>query len=94
MTDWLDIPVAELPKRIPAALRERLGVTERQLQIVQLMTLGKSNKEMARILGCNDRTIEAHRAQMKLRTRFKTVVELAIAADRIFREASNGIGGE
>lgn len=90
MTDWLDIPVADLPRAIPAELRARLGVTRRQLQIVQLMTRGKSNKEMARILGCHDRTIESHRTQIKLRTRFKTTVELAIAADRLFRGEARG----
>lgn len=86
MTDWLDIPVAELPRAIPAWKRGRLGVTDRQLQILQLVALGNHNKHIARILGISVRTAEAIRWQMYDRTGIRNTVQIIIAADRLFRQ--------
>jgi DNA-binding NarL/FixJ family response regulator len=84
MTDWLDIPTDDLPKALPKQKRAMLNITDRQLQILQLIVLGKSNKEIARLFNCKDRTIESHRLVM--RPRGETITQLAIRADRLFRE--------
>ena len=36
------------------------GLTRRQLQIVQLLKTGASNKEIARVLGISDGTVKVH----------------------------------
>lgn len=44
-----------------------LGLSRRQRQVLQLMTCGKANKEIARLLGIGVRTVETHRASMLLK---------------------------
>lgn len=89
MSDWLKIPVEDLPREIPAAQRELLGITERELQVLQLLCLGKSNKEIGRAINCSPRTVESHRTHIRLRTRCENVLQLAIFADRMFRQESS-----
>lgn len=86
MTDWLEIPIKDLPRAIPKQKRETLKLTRRQVQVLQLIALGKGNKEIGRVLGCHERSVEAHRFVMKLRAGCPTIIQLVIAADRLFRE--------
>jgi DNA-binding CsgD family transcriptional regulator len=86
VTDWLTIPVDDLPSAIPAEQRERLGVTERQLQVIQLLALGQQNKQISRAMGLSATTVNVMRHHIKVRMRLKSIIPLIIAADRLFRE--------
>jgi DNA-binding NarL/FixJ family response regulator len=86
MTDWLEIPAADLPKVIPATRRAMFNVTDRELQVVQCMAKGMTNKQSGRELRLSSRTIEIHRSNIKWRTGLKSIAQIIIAADRIFRE--------
>lgn len=86
MTDWLTIPIADLPKAIPRHLREKIGLTDRLLQVLQLVALGKQAKEIGPILGISYRTIEVMRQQIRQRMGIANTALLIIAADRVFRE--------
>ncbi|HEY6248783.1 MAG TPA: response regulator transcription factor [Candidatus Angelobacter sp.] len=50
--------------RCTGVKRERSSLTVREIEIVQLLAKGKSNKEVAAILGISPRTVENHRAQI------------------------------
>jgi DNA-binding NarL/FixJ family response regulator len=71
VTDWLTIPVDDLPSAIPAEQRERLGVTERQLQVIQLLALGQQNKQISRAMGLSATTVNVMRHHIKVRMRLK-----------------------
>jgi two-component system nitrate/nitrite response regulator NarL len=85
MTDWLDIPVDALPKAIPEAQRKTLGITPRELQIVQCLAKGMVAKEIAHLLQMSFRTVEIHVREIKLRTGIDTRAGIIITADRLFR---------
>jgi two-component system nitrate/nitrite response regulator NarL len=74
MTDWLDIPVDALPKAIPKEQRKALGITPRELQVVQCLTKGMVAKEIAHLLQMSFRTVEIHVREIKRRTGIKTKV--------------------
>ena len=66
-----------------AALRERdrirarfASLTPRELEVLQLMTLGKPNKVMAAELGLSQRTVEIHRAHVMDKTGVSSVAQL------------------
>jgi DNA-binding NarL/FixJ family response regulator len=42
-------------------------LSEREKQVLKLLTEGKSNEEAAQALGIGKRTVEAHRARLMLR---------------------------
>lgn len=58
------------PESAPAIL------TTREAEIVQLLAEGKSNKEIANILGISSRTVENHRAQIMQKLGLKSFSEL------------------
>jgi FixJ family two-component response regulator len=45
-------------------VRRRASLTPREAEVIALMLVGKSSKEIARALGGSSRTIEAHRASV------------------------------
>jgi DNA-binding NarL/FixJ family response regulator len=51
-------------------------ISERELQIVQLLVDGRSNKEVATALGISSKTVEAHRAAIMRKLRLKTFSDL------------------
>ncbi|HLJ30444.1 MAG TPA: response regulator transcription factor [Candidatus Angelobacter sp.] len=51
-------------------------LTVREVEIVQLLAQGKSNKEVADILGISPRTVENHRAQIMQKLGLKSFSEL------------------
>ena len=68
------------PKAEPRASRSRL--TPREREILQLLAEGKSNKDVASLLGISVNTAEAHRANIMLKLDLHTVAELVLYAIR------------
>jgi DNA-binding NarL/FixJ family response regulator len=66
------------PKRDPAT-----GLTARQREILRLQAAGNSAKQVARLLGISQRTVEYHRYQMMAVLGVKTSAELLRLAERI-----------
>lgn len=59
------------------AIRRKLaGLTPREMQVLRLLALGKSNKQMAGELGVSQRTVEIHRAHLMHKTEANSVAQL------------------
>jgi DNA-binding NarL/FixJ family response regulator len=71
-----DDPSSDSPK----SSRSRL--TPREREILQLLAEGKSNKEVASLLGISVNTAEAHRANIMLKLDFHSITELVMYAIR------------
>jgi DNA-binding NarL/FixJ family response regulator len=65
----------------PAKL-QRSRLTPREREILQLLAEGKSNKEIATILGISVNTAEAHRANIMLKLDLHSLPELVLYAIR------------
>ena len=57
-------------------------LTKRELQVLQLIAKGKTNKEIASILHLSVKTVEFHRVRLMQKLRVHTAAELAVAALR------------
>ncbi|HUJ39132.1 MAG TPA: response regulator transcription factor [Candidatus Acidoferrales bacterium] len=67
----------------PAASRRSRGrLTAREREIVQLLAEGKSNKEVAGVLGISVRTAETHRSNIMLKLDLHSIVDLVRYAVR------------
>lgn len=64
------------------APRSRLRLTPREREILQLLAEGKSNKEVATLLGISVNTVEAHRANIMLKLNLHSLAELVHYAIR------------
>ena len=64
------------------ASRSRSRLTPREREILQLLAEGKSNKEVASLLGISVNTAEAHRANIMLKLDLHSVTELVHYAIR------------
>jgi DNA-binding NarL/FixJ family response regulator len=62
--------------------RSKGRLTQREREIVQLLAEGKSNKEVAGVLGISVRTAETHRANIMLKLDLHSVVDLVRYAVR------------
>ncbi len=62
--------------------RDPVALTPRQLQVLQLLAQGKTNKEVASTLGISTRTAETHRYQIMSRLKIQTLSELVLFAVR------------
>jgi DNA-binding NarL/FixJ family response regulator len=60
----------------------RSRLTPREREILQLLAEGKSNKEVAGILGISVNTAEAHRANIMLKLDVRSLAELVVYAVR------------
>ena len=59
------------------AIRSRLAIlSPREMQVLQLLANGKSNKQMAGDLGVSQRTVEIHRAHLMQKMEAKSVAQL------------------
>jgi DNA-binding NarL/FixJ family response regulator len=56
--------------------------SDREKDVIRLLTQGKSNKETASILGITTRTVETHRARIMMKLRVHSLVELVQYANR------------
>jgi DNA-binding NarL/FixJ family response regulator len=57
-------------------------LTDREIHIVQVLASGKSNKEVAHLLGISIKTVETHRAAVMRKLGFKSIVDLVRYAVR------------
>ena len=60
----------------------RRRLTPREREILQLLAEGKSNKEVAVLLGISVKTAETHRANIMLKMSFHSITELVHYAVR------------
>jgi len=65
-----------------AAKFPRSRLTPREREILQLLAEGKSNKEVASLLGISVNTAEAHRANIMLKLDVRSLAELVVYAIR------------
>jgi DNA-binding NarL/FixJ family response regulator len=71
-----------LEGRSGSGQEKREGLTPREREIVQLLAEGKSNKQVAAILGISIKTVETHRAAVMRRLRFDSFADLVRYAIR------------
>ena len=74
-----------LPSKVAerlAARRQRADLSPRELQVLQLLTRGRSNKEMAASLFVTEDTIKAHLKTLFSKLKVKDRTEAAISAIR------------
>lgn len=73
-------PAIETALELRAPLRR---LSARQRQVLQMLAAGASNREIARQLGVAVKTVEAHRAQVVLRTGIREVARLVRYATQV-----------
>jgi FixJ family two-component response regulator len=72
-----------LKSRLEMACARVSALTPREREVFELVVRGGSNKQVARSLGCTERTIKAHRHSVMEKTRAETLAELVLLAERI-----------
>ena len=77
----------EIMRRLKSKLevvRARIGtLTLREHQVFALIVRGNMNKHVARLLGCTERTIKAHRLRVMEKMQVRSVAELVTLAERV-----------
>jgi len=74
-------------------VRARIAtLTPRERQVFELVIRGDTNKQIARALGCSERTIKAHRQKVMEKMQVHTLAELVSVAERagVFVSATGG----
>ena len=59
------------------------ALTPRERQVFDLVIRGDTNKQVARALGCTERTIKAHRHRVMEKMQVRTLPELVSLAERV-----------
>ena len=57
-------------------------LTPREREVFELVIRGDTNKQVARALGCAERTIKAHRHKVMEKMQVQTLAELVSLAER------------
>lgn len=70
------------PRRAAAAARTPVRLSPREREVLQLLSEGKSNKEVAVLLGMTTRTAETHRAHILAKLNLHSMSELVRYAIR------------
>lgn len=70
------------PRITPAATEPGPSLTTRELEVLQLIVVGKSNKEIAMVLGLSANTIAVHRANIMQTLGIHNTAELVVYAIR------------
>jgi FixJ family two-component response regulator len=71
------------PKSKLNLVRARVGtLTPREREVFERVIRGDTNKEIARALGCTERTIKAHRQKVMEKMQLHTLAELVSVAER------------
>ena len=66
------------------SVRARLGrLTPREREVFELVVRGDHNKQIARAIGCTERTVKAHRHNVMEKMQVKSLAELVSIAERI-----------
>jgi RNA polymerase sigma factor (sigma-70 family) len=66
-----------------AVLSRIAKLTPRERQVFELIIGGKSNKGVANVLGCTERTIKAHRHRVMEKMQVQSLAELVSMAERV-----------
>ncbi len=64
------------------------ALTPRERQVFVLVIRGNTNKQVARALGCTERTIKAHRHRVMEKMQVRSLAELVSLAERMGLSAS------
>ena len=65
-------------------MRACLGrLTPRERQVFDLVIRGNINKQVARALGCTERTVKAHRHRVMEKMQAQSLAELVSVAERV-----------
>ena len=73
------------------SVRARVGrLTPRERQVFELVIRGEPNKQIARALGCTERTVKAHRHRVMEKMQVQTLAELVSLAERIGITSATG----
>jgi len=75
MDPRLALPAGERPAKLPA-------LTTRELEVLQLIVLGKSNKDIAVVLGLSANTVAVHRSNLMQALGTHNTAELVVYAIR------------
>lgn len=73
---------SQLKRPAPLKGRRQAGLTPRELEILQMIVDGKSNKEIAAVLDLSANTVAVHRANMMDALGFHKAAELVVYAIR------------
>ena len=66
------------------SVRARVGrLTPREREVFELVIRGDTNKQIARAMGCTERTVKAHRHRVMEKMQVKSLAELVSLAERI-----------
>ena len=72
-----------LKSRLDMVCARVSALTPREREVFELVIRGDTNKQVARALGCTERTIKAHRHRVMEKTRAQTLAELVSLAERV-----------
>jgi FixJ family two-component response regulator len=72
-----------LKSRLDAVSARVSALTPREREVFELVVRGGTNKQVARSLGCTERTIKAHRHMVMEKMRAQTLPELVSLAGRV-----------
>jgi DNA-binding NarL/FixJ family response regulator len=73
---------ADGPPQIPEEAAEECPLTGREVEVIQLLAEGKSNKQVAAALKVSTRTVESHRNHIMRKMKFSSFSELVRFAIR------------
>jgi FixJ family two-component response regulator len=79
----LDRKDREKHRAAAAAARRLAGLTEREVEVMDLIIAGKLNKQIADMLNISIKTVEVHRARIMDKMAVRTVAELVQAVMRV-----------
>ena len=57
-------------------------MTKREIEVVRLISGGRSNKEVANALGCSDQTVKSHKSNIMMKLGIFTSVEVGVWASK------------
>ena len=80
-----------LKSKLDKVLAHVSALTPREREVFELVVRGDTNKQVARALGCTERTIKAHRHRVMEKMRAQSLAELVSLAERISASAAGGI---
>ena len=66
------------------------ALTPRERQVFDLVIRGDTNKQVARALGCTERTIKAHRHRVMEKMQVRSLPELVSLAERVGIASATG----
>ena len=72
-----------LKSRLDMVCARVSALTPREREVFELVVRGDTNKQVARALGCTERTIKAHRHRVMEKMQAQTLAELVSLAERV-----------